>query len=129
GVDVLVVQRGPLEPLDEGEPAGVGARPARQLERLGGGERAAALVDAATRGAADLAPLAAARSAAIAHPPLPAVAPLGLAPLDDHLDAGIVTEVAPQRLVQLAREIARDDAVDHRPRTAPIWLLPAWHPT
>jgi hypothetical protein len=41
-----------------------------------------------------------------------AVAPTAPALLDDHLDARLVGEVPAQRIVQLDRQVLRNDAID-----------------
>src|SRR4051812_18913332 len=43
-----------------------------------------------------------------------AVATLGLAAVDDDLDAGVVGVVRLHAVIQLGRKLLRDDAVDHR---------------
>jgi hypothetical protein len=44
------------------------------------------------------------------------LAPLGLAPVDDDLDVGVVGVVGRHAVIELRRELLGDDAIDHRAR-------------
>jgi hypothetical protein len=114
--------------LDEAQPLGVAAGAAREGEGVDLGLENAALLDAAAGRVVDGAALCArvrldivagrvlridpARGRVGAGSAVASRAPIRLAALDDDLHVRLLDEVLAQRLVELRREVGRDEAVD-----------------
>src|SRR5207248_4188209 len=113
GVDVLERLGAGLEALGEDDVPGVGGGLARERVRSGNrSERGAALAHPAARLGEDAPALRPTRGGTRrSRAALERRAAVPRALLDDDLELGLAAEVAPEQIVELRRELARDHAI------------------